>query len=180
MPVPKLAFLQKLKDALTASLSGNSPTSYDFVIVLGYSGSMGGSRWNEAVNAIKLLAPHVTRVDTNGISLVFFASGSTIQKNIRTGDDVNKMISRYRPGGGTNLTSALRTTFSNLDKSKKTIVLIITDGVPNNSRTVTSTIVNQTKKMNSQDELSVSFIQVGTNSSAASFLNSLTKIVIFS
>jgi hypothetical protein len=51
---------------------------------------MGRTRWAEAKKAVQLLAPVVTKQDSNGISLYFFSSGYKKYKNVKTAAEVMK------------------------------------------------------------------------------------------
>jgi len=50
---------------------------------------------------------------------------------------------------------------------------VITDGQPNNEGDVAKVIIDATKKMRVDSELSISFIQIGSDSSATKFLTTL-------
>jgi hypothetical protein len=51
--------------------------------------------------------------------------------------------------------------------------IINVDGQPNDRNSVKTTIIEATKKLSSQEELSITFIQIGNDSSAGDFLESL-------
>jgi hypothetical protein len=51
--------------------------------------------------------------------------------------------------------------------------LVITDGEPDDRRAVIETIVQATQKMERDEELAVSFIQIGTDAGATAFLKAL-------
>jgi hypothetical protein len=51
--------------------------------------------------------------------------------------------------------------------------LVVTDGEPDDRRSVIETIISATQKMERDEELAISFIQVGNDSSATAFLKAL-------
>jgi len=51
---------------------------------------MNKKRWAEAKQAVQLLAPVVTKQDSNGISLYFFSSGYKKYDNVKTSAEVMK------------------------------------------------------------------------------------------
>ena len=147
----------------------------DYGIVVDKSFSMGGTRWKEAEKAVEFLAPACTEADTDGITLYFFSSPTKFKRyeNLRTAKDVEKMWKREQPDGGTDLSHALLETFKDRSKSKPMTLLVITDGEPNNKSSVSTNIINETKKIPDEHALSISFIQVGNDSGAKAFLASL-------
>lgn len=52
-------------------------------------------------------------------------------------------------------------------------ILVVTDGEPDDRRSVMEAIINATRKMERDEELGISFIQVGKDSGAKSFLKAL-------
>ena len=52
-------------------------------------------------------------------------------------------------------------------------ILVITDGVPDNRKAVVDVIVKATKAITRDEDLSITFIQVGDDSSAAKWLDEL-------
>lgn len=145
----------------------------DYTIIVDKSGSMSGDRWNQAKNAVTFLAPQCVKADTDGITLYFFSSSSTKSENITSAKKVMKAFSNNSPSGSTNLHDVLERAFNDRTKKKPLTILVITDGCPNNSKKVEQLIINESKRLNKDEDLSISFIQVGGDSSAASWLTKL-------
>ncbi len=57
--------------------------------------------------------------------------------------------------------------------TKATCILVMTDGEPNDKQAVKNVIIDATKKMTADEELAISFVQIGHDASAASFLADL-------
>jgi uncharacterized protein with von Willebrand factor type A (vWA) domain len=73
---------------------------------------MSGSRWKEARAALRLIAPHAVKCDEDGVTLYFFGSGlPTKRENVKSAHDVESAFDSLSPGGGTDLTTALRVAF---------------------------------------------------------------------
>jgi len=96
-------------------------------------------------------------------------------------DKLNEeLFNKEKPEGTTNLAGALKEAFhEHHHKSKHgwkpTTILVITDGEPDSRPAVEQAIVDATKKMNNDDDLCVSFIQIGNDHSAEKFLEHLGK-----
>ena len=78
----------------------------------------------------------------------------------------------------TNLTGVLENAFGDRHEggdcqANNLTMLVITDGAPNNQQKVMNCIIAETKKMERDEELTVSFIQVGDDKRATEFLTKL-------
>jgi len=149
----------------------------DYILIVDKSGSMAGSRWNEAKLAVSMIAPSACQADPDGITLYFFSSPGQTKKytNIKTAQQVVSSFERERPSGNTDLAGVLNTAFSEhfSRPGAQTTILVITDGEPNNKNAAVKEIVNAANRLTRDEDLSVSFIQVGNDSSATKFLKSL-------
>ncbi|NEP76472.1 MAG: hypothetical protein F6K29_33995, partial [Okeania sp. SIO2G5] len=52
-------------------------------------------------------------------------------------------------------------------------IIVVTDGAPNDPASVMRTIVDATQKMDRDEELAVSFFQIGSDAGASQFLKAL-------
>lgn len=155
----------------------NARLDRQYIIVVDRSGSMGGSNWRQAEAAVSRIASHVCEFDPDGVDVVFFSNDCAVFKNVRTPADVVAHFRSMPPSGGTNLTEALATAFKlHFDGPRTgTTILCITDGEPNNRETVKSTIEGAANTIGVDAELSLSFIQIGSDSSATAFLKDLDE-----
>ena len=143
------------------------------------SGSMSGGRWKQALEAVQSIAPHTCDCDADGISLYFFNNRYEKIENVRTSEEVMKHFAARSPGGGTKLAGVLEDAVKpeGVDRSGKRrpeTLLVISDGEPSDRDEVERVIINATKQYMSVDEdLSITFIQVGNDKDAEKWLAAL-------
>lgn len=126
--VARMKFFQQLQQQATEGIGKR-----DYVLFIDKSGSMAGSRWQEARKAVESLAPQVTRASPQGTSLYFFNDECTRIDNVTTADQVREFFQRQKPDRGTNLSLALMHAFDVHFKTKRgkpETWLIVTDGAP--------------------------------------------------
>lgn len=158
----------------------DSDYQHNYIICVDRSASMAtGDRWEQAAQATAYLAPYVTMCDPDGITLFFFDSNWKRFDHLQDEEQVLQIFEQNRPSkGSTNLTGvlqeALREHFSTFKEcQKRTTILVITDGQPNNQVTTTRAVVDAANKLKSPGELSISFIQIGNDAGATRFLKHL-------
>lgn len=160
----------------------------DYVLVLDKSGSMqatdtptGKSRWLYAQESTLAIAQKLSELDPDGITVVPFAGSFKVYENT-TPEKVAQIFKENEPMGGTVLAPVLAKCFSDYLARKKDgkakangeILLVVTDGEPQDEAQVAKEIVKFTKQLDSgDDEYGISFIQVGRDVAAASFLKRL-------
>ena len=156
-------------------LSAKHHLQRDYILVIDRSGSMSGNRWKEAEAAVKTLAPYICKFDPDGVTLLLFDHEVQRFDGIKSEEEVKGIFSSYRPRGSTNLSLALHTAF--LDhfggKLGATTVLVVTDGAPDSQPEVERIIRRAANSLEKDEELSVSFIQIGTDRGATKFLQYL-------
>lgn len=155
-------------------------TEYDFVVVIDASGSMGTNdvkgrtRWAAVQESAETFARDVGQLDSDGIGLVIF-SGAGI--DVQDGVDVSKLTAAFgarAPRGGTPLAEALTEALKLAGKSdKKDFIVVFTDGVPDDKAAAAKVIVDASNQQETDDALTILFIQVGSDSAATSYLKSL-------
>ena len=116
------------------------------------------------------MAPKVCDFDEDGISLYFFSSNFKKYENVKDSQQVERLFYENHPSGGTNLTKVLLDAVEpdNLGasgKRKPETILIITDGVPDNRTSVEKVIIDASNKLDVDNDLSITVIQVGNDSS---------------
>lgn len=158
----------------------------DYTLILDKSGSMstndqigGGSRWEAAQESTLALARKCEQFDPDGITVYTFSSRFRRYENV-TASRVAQIFMENDPVGSTNLAAVLRDATEDYFRRKaagqtKTgeTILVITDGEPDDRRAVIEAIVQATQRMDRDEELAISFIQVGTDASATQFLKVL-------
>lgn len=158
---------------------------YDYVVMIDKSGSMsrGGcpgnkTRWQHVQEQAENVARICGQFDDDGIDVVVFA-GSAKEYHGVTADKVEQVFKENSPGGGTDTAGALKMVLDAYFERKKAgsakplIVLCFTDGEPDSQEELSKVIIDATKKIESDEEIGISFLQVGDDSGARAFLKSL-------
>ncbi|MBD2188510.1 vWA domain-containing protein [Pseudanabaena mucicola] len=158
----------------------------DYTLIIDKSGSMSNtdrgtnkSRWEIVKESTLALARKCDQLDPDGITVYLF-SGKFKRYDKVTAAKVEQIFQENEPMGGTNLTAVLQDAVNQFFQRKKAgqakggeTILIITDGEPDDRRSVFEVIIETTKRMDSDEELGLSFIQVGSDSGATDFLKAL-------
>jgi Mg-chelatase subunit ChlD len=116
----------------------------------------------------------VGQFDSDGIDVVVFG-GSTIDSHTGvTADKVKEVFVQYTPRGGTPLTEALVAGLKLAGKSdKKDFIVVFTDGVPDDKASAAKLIIEAANRQETDDALTILFVQVGDDGSASAFLKKL-------
>lgn len=158
----------------------------DYTLIIDKSGSMSNtdrgtnkSRWEIVKESTLALARKCDQLDPDGITVYLF-SGKFKRYDKVTAAKVEQIFQENEPMGGTNLTAVLQDAVNQFFQRKKAgqakggeTILIITDGEPDDRRSVFEVIIETTKRMDSDEELGLSFIQVGSDTGATDFLKAL-------
>jgi uncharacterized protein with von Willebrand factor type A (vWA) domain len=158
----------------------------DYTLIIDKSGSMSNvdrgttkSRWEIVKESTLALARKCDQLDPDGITVYLF-SGKFKRFDHVSAAKVEQIFQENEPMGGTNLTSVLQDVINQFFQRKKAgqaksgeTILVITDGEPDDRRSVFEVIIEATRRMSSDEELAISFIQVGSDTSATDFLKSL-------
>jgi hypothetical protein len=158
----------------------------DYTLILDKSGSMsttdqgGKSRWSYAQESTLALARKCEQLDPNGITVYAFSGRFKRYDNV-TASRVDQIFMENDPIGTTNLAAVLKDATDNYFQRKASgqtsengeTILVVTDGEPDDRRAVIEVIINATQKMQKDEELAISFIQVGNDAGATSFLKAL-------
>eukprot|EP01106_Pelomyxa_sp_JSP_P004458 TRINITY_DN1692_c1_g1_i1.p1 TRINITY_DN1692_c1_g1~~TRINITY_DN1692_c1_g1_i1.p1 ORF type:complete len:179 (-),score=59.31 TRINITY_DN1692_c1_g1_i1:69-605(-) len=133
------------------------------------------SRWESAREAVELLAPAVCKADPDGVTVWFFSDQHSVERNVRDERRVRSLFNQYRPGGTTDLAGVLSRAFREHFENggKDETILVITDGSPDNGEAAEREIVACTQRLRSDEELSISFIQIGEDPGARKYLKRL-------
>lgn len=158
-------------------------SKYDFVLLMDKSGSMSTedcakgkkSRWEYAQEQTEAFARACAKFDDDGIDVILFSSKVKSYEGV-TPDKVSQIFKENSPGGTTDTASALKKAFDNYidrGKVKPMIVVVVTDGEPDDEQELRDVIVNITKKIKSEDDFGILFLQIGYSRSASKFLDEL-------
>lgn len=150
----------------------------DYTLILDKSGSMstpdqvgGRSRWEIAQESTLALARKCEQFDPDGITVYVF-SGRFKRYDDVTSAKVAQIFLENDPAGTTNLASVLKDATNNYLQRKATgqtkpngeTILVVTDGEPDDRKAVFEVIIDASRQIDRDEELAISFIQVGSDS----------------
>ena len=159
----------------------------DYTLIIDKSGSMstadqpsGKSRWAAAQESTLALARKCEEIDTDGITVYLFSGRFKRYDNV-TSDKVSQIYQENDPMGRTDLASVLKDALDNYFERKAAgqtkpngeTILVITDGEPDDRKSVMRVIIEASRKIERDEELAISLIQVGTDRMATQFLKAL-------
>lgn len=170
------AVYSKFKDGDCAFFAqARARINRDYFLIVDRSGSMRGSNWQEAENAVRYFAGHICEFDPDGITLIFFDDKIVKMNNVADPNYISQAFDENPPRGSTNLAEALHQAFLEHFAGTRgaSTLLVITDGVPDDRDAVEKRIRDASNSLTSDEELSISFIQVGGDPRAREWLRYL-------
>jgi uncharacterized protein with von Willebrand factor type A (vWA) domain len=169
-------------------MSGNSVVQdRDYTLIIDKSGSMstadqpgGKTRWQIAQESTLALARKCEEIDPDGITIYVFSGRFRRYDNV-TSDKVAQVYLENDPMGRTDLASVLQDAIDSYlgrkaqgsAKANGETILVITDGEPDDRKAVMKQIIETSRKLDRDDELAISLIQVGSDRQATEFLKAL-------
>jgi uncharacterized protein with von Willebrand factor type A (vWA) domain len=159
----------------------------DYTLIIDKSGSMstsdqlgGATRWEAAQESTLALARKCEQVDPDGITVYLFSGRFRRYDNV-TSDKVTQIYQENEPMGRTDLASVLQDALDNYFQRKATggakkngeTILVITDGEPDDRKAVMRQIIEASRKLDKDEEIAISIIQVGADRKATEFLKAL-------
>ncbi|MBD2136745.1 VWA domain-containing protein [Anabaena sp. FACHB-1237] len=159
----------------------------DYTVIIDKSGSMstpdqvgGRSRWEIAQESTIALARKCEQFDPDGITVYLFSGKFRRYDNV-TSAKVAQIFQENDPAGTTNLAGVLQDAINNYFQRKSAgqtklngeTILVVTDGEPDDRKAVFEIIIAATQKMERDEELAISVIQVGNDPQARKFLKAL-------
>jgi hypothetical protein len=161
----------------------------DYTLIIDKSGSMaaadgpgGQTRWAAVQESTFALASKCEQFDPDGITVYMFCNTFERTEGV-TSAKVGDLFRANKPGGSTALGAVLNDAFDSYFRRKAKgqtkpageIILVITDGAPDNQDDVIHAIIRATERMQSDEELAVTFLQIGKDEGAAEFLKKLDE-----
>jgi uncharacterized protein with von Willebrand factor type A (vWA) domain len=159
----------------------------DYTLIIDKSGSMatpdqkgGRSRWVAAQESTLALASKCEQFDPDGITIYVFSGRFKRYENV-TASKVTQIFQENDPSGSTDLAGVLKHATDNYFERKAVgqtkpsgeTILVVTDGEPDDRKAVMKVIIETSRRMDRDEELAISFIQVGTDRQATKFLKVL-------
>lgn len=156
---------------------------YDFIVAIDTSSSMdepnkrgdnaGPTRWQAMQESVIGFVRDIEAIDSDGIDLVQLGGSLNIWEGVGV-DKVRDIFGSMKPRGSTPLADCLKNAFRCAGKSaKKDFIVVFTDGVPDDQAAAARAIVEQSNKQESDDSLTILFIQVGDDAGATQYLRGL-------
>lgn len=164
------------------NVSATALGEYDFILVLDASGSMGDavsstnrtSRWDHMQESVRSFANDLDKIDSDGLDVIVFSGHKIDEFHGITSDKVKGVFESRSPRSGTPLAEALQLALDIGKKSDKNkVIVIFTDGVPDNEQAVADLIIAQANSQERDEECTFLFIQVGDDSRATAYLEHL-------
>ena len=159
----------------------------DYTIIIDKSGSMytkdqmgGKSRWALMQESTIALANKCEELDPDGITVYLFSGRFKRYDNV-TAAKVVQIFQENEPSGTTDLAAVLQDALNSFFQRKASgntkqngeTILVVTDGEPDDRKEVMKTIIEASRKLDRDEELAISFIQVGNEPEATKFLKIL-------
>ena len=157
----------------------------DYVICVDKSGSMseadcvgGKTRWVHMQEQVMNIARKCAEFDDDGIDVIVFGGTAKEYKGV-TPDTLKKVFAENSPSGSTDTTGALKIALDGYFKRKSSgfakplTVIVFTDGQPDDKASLEHLIVSAANKIQADEEIGISFLQVGSNAEARAFLQKL-------
>lgn len=159
----------------------------DYTLIIDKSGSMstgdqvgGKSRWEAAQESTLALAKECEQFDPDGITVYLFSGRFRRYDNV-TSDKVTQIYQENEPMGRTDLASVLLDAVNDYFRRKKLgttklngeTIVVITDGEPDDRKSVMKIIIETSQKLDKDEELGISLIQVGKDTKATKYLKAL-------
>ncbi|MEH2157668.1 vWA domain-containing protein [Nostoc sp.] len=159
----------------------------DYTLIIDKSGSMatqdqkgGRSRWVAAQESTLALASKCEQFDPDGITIYLFSGRFKRYENV-TSSKVSQIFRENDPSGTTDLAGVLKHATddylqrktSGQTKPNGETILVVTDGEPDDRKAVMKVIIEASRRIDRDEELAISFIQVGTDQQATRFLKLL-------
>jgi uncharacterized protein with von Willebrand factor type A (vWA) domain len=159
----------------------------DYTLIIDKSGSMatkdkpgGPSRWQIMQESALALASKCEELDPDGITFYLFSSKFKRYDNI-TAAKVSAIFQENDPSGRTDLAAVLGDALNSYLQRKAQgqtpengeLILVVTDGEPDDRKAVVQVIIEASKKLDRDEELAISFVQVGADAAATAFLKIL-------
>jgi vWA found in TerF C terminus len=159
----------------------------DYTLIIDKSGSMatkdkagGLSRWQIMQESTLALASKCEELDSDGMTVYLFSGKFKRYDNV-TSAKVSSIFQENEPNGRTDLASVLKDATTNFFQRKAQgqipangeIILVVTDGEPDDRKAVMQVIIDASQQLERDEELAITFVQVGTDEAATKFLTIL-------
>lgn len=159
----------------------------DYTLIIDKSGSMATkdqpgskSRWAAMEESTLAIASKCEELDPDGLTVYVFSGKFKRYDNV-TASKVSDIFRENEPSGRTDLAGVLldatndyfRRKAAKQTKPNGETIVVVTDGEPDDRKAVMRVIIEASRRMDKDEELAITFIQVGTDQQATKFLKVL-------
>lgn len=159
----------------------------DYTLIIDKSGSLattdngdGKTRWEIAQESTLELAKKCDEIDPDGLTVYLFSGRFRRYDNV-TADKITEIYQNNEPMGKSDLKSVLQDALDNyFDRKAKgeakangETMLVITDGIPDEPKEIIRIIIDASQKIDRDEELGISFIQIGKDKKATEYFKTL-------
>ncbi|OKH38415.1 hypothetical protein NIES2119_10300 [[Phormidium ambiguum] IAM M-71] len=159
----------------------------DYTLIIDKSGSMATkdqpgskSRWAAMEESTLAIASKCEELDPDGLTVYVFSGKFKRYDNV-TASRVSDIFRENEPSGRTDLAGVLldatndyfRRKAAKQTKLNGETIVVVTDGEPDDRKAVMRVIIEASRRMDKDEELAITFIQVGTDQQATKFLKVL-------
>lgn len=163
----------------------------DYTLIIDKSGSLttdddgsGKTRWEIAQESTIALAQKCEEIDPDGITIYLYSGRFRRYDNV-TSDKIREIYAQNEPMGKSDLKSVLQDALDNYFQRKAEsatkpngeTMLIITDGIPDEPKEIIKLIIDASQKIDRDEELGISFIQVGKDEKATEYFKALDDLL---
>lgn len=165
-------------------------TNRDYTLIIDKSGSLttddgtGKTRWEIAQESTIALAQKCDELDSDGITVYLFSGRFRRYDNVNA-DKIREIYAQNEPMGKSDLKSVLQDALDNYfqrkteGKAKENgeTILIITDGIPDEPKEIIRLIITASQRIDRDEELGISFIQIGNDLKAKEYFTALDDLL---
>ena len=162
----------------------------DYTLIIDKSGSLttddglGKTRWEIAQESTIALAQPCDEIDPDGITVYLYSGRFRRYDNV-TADKIREIYAQNEPMGKSDLKSVLQDALNNYFQRKAQgkakvngeTMLVVTDDIPDEPKEIIRLIIDASKKIDRDEELGISFIQIGKDKKAREYFKALDDLL---
>ncbi|BAQ66072.1 hypothetical protein [Geminocystis sp. NIES-3709] len=165
-------------------------TNRDYTLIIDKSSSLnkdngtGKTLWEIAQESTFALAEKCDEIDPDGITVYLYSGRFRRYDNVNA-EKIREIYAQNEPMGKSDLKSVLQDALDNYFQRKAEgyakpngeTILVITDGVPDEPKEIIRLIISATQKIDQDNELGISFIQIGNDKKATEYFKALDDLL---
>ena len=165
-------------------------TNRDYTLIIDKSGSLttddgtGKTRWELAQESTIALAQHCDEIDPDGLTIYLYSGRFRRYDNVDA-DKIRQIYAVNEPMGKSDLKSVLQDALDNYfqrkaegtAKANGETMLVITDDIPDEPKEIIKIIIDASHKIDRDEELGISFIQIGKDKKAREYFQALDDLL---